>query len=299
VAWLVAWMPPACGQWSDDQRGRILEIPDLGPIPGSGAAALGPPPGALQADGGFADPAGGTAGAGFGAGRRRTGRLPGKRTGRTAAVSQAASPALELPEVLPAPVASESGDIPSLFLDLSLADDPGPDDGLSLDMAIDRLLAANLDIRGLRQELTQADADIITAGLRTNPLVYMDSQMIPYGSVDKDRPGGPTQYDVNITVPWDVSGKRQARTVVARMARTSIEAQFQDVVRRQLDGLYRAFVDLQSARLDALTARAALERQQGLLADLERREGAAERRAAGEANLTVVIAQTRVSLADA
>jgi cobalt-zinc-cadmium efflux system outer membrane protein len=299
VAWLVASMPPACGQWSDDQRGRILEIPDLGPIPGSGAAALGPPPGALQADGGFTDPAGGTAGAGFGAGRRRTGRLPGKRTGRTAAVSQAASPSLELPEVLPAPVASESGDIPSLFLDLTLADDPGPDDGLSLDAAIDRMLAANLDIRGLRQELTQADADIITAGLRTNPLVYMDSQMIPYGSFDQERPGGPTQYDVNITLPWDVSGKRQARTVVARMARTSIEAQFQDVVRRQLDGLYRAFVDLQSARLDVLTARAALARQQGLLADLERREGDAERRAAGVANLAFLIEQTRAALADA
>jgi cobalt-zinc-cadmium efflux system outer membrane protein len=299
VAWLVSSMPPACGQWSDDQRGRILEIPDLGPIPGSGAAALGPPPGALQADGGFTDPAGGTAGAGFGAGRRRTGRLPGKRTGRTAAVSQAASPSLELPEVLPAPVASESGDIPSLFLDLTLADDPGPDDGLSLDAAIDRMLAANLDIRGLRQELTQADADIITAGLRTNPLVYMDSQMIPYGSFDQERPGGPTQYDVNITLPWDVSGKRQARTVVARMARTSIEAQFQDVVRRQLDGLYRAFVDLQSARLDVLTARAALARQQGLLADLERREGDAERRAAGVANLAFLIEQTRVSWAEA
>jgi hypothetical protein len=222
------------------------------------------PAGALQTDGWSADPAGGTAGAGFGAGRRRTGRLPGKQTGRTAAVSRPTPPPLELPEALPVPVPSESGDIPSLFLDLALADDPGPDDGLSLDAAIDRLLAANLDIRGLRQELTQADADIITAGLRTNPLVYMDSQMIPYGSFDQERPGGPTQYDVNITLPWDVSGKRQARTVVARMARTSIEAQFQDVVRRQLDGLYRAFVDLQSARLDVLTARAALARQQGL-----------------------------------
>jgi cobalt-zinc-cadmium efflux system outer membrane protein len=87
---------------------------------------------------------------------------------------------------------TESGDIPSPFLDLALADDPGPDDGLSLDAAIDRLLAANLDIRGLRQELTQADADIITAGLRTNPLVSMDSQMIPSGSYGPKRPGGPT-----------------------------------------------------------------------------------------------------------
>jgi len=300
AAWLGQAVPPACGQWStDDQRGRILEIPDLGPIPGDGSAALGPPPGALQTDGGFADPAGGTAGSGFGAGRRRTGRLPGKRTGRSAAVSSPTPPPLELPEALPSPLATESGDIPSQFLDLALADDPGPDDGLSLDAAIDRLLAANLDIRGLRQELTQADADIITAGLRTNPLVYMDSQMIPYGSYGPERPGGPTQYDVNITFPVDVSKKRQARTVVARMARTTVEAQFQDVVRRQIDGLYRGFVDLQSARLDVLTAQAALRRQQGMLAELERDPGDADRRAAGVANLAFLIEQTRAALADA
>ncbi len=292
--------PAARGQWTDDgQRGRILEIPDLGPIPGDGSASLGTPPGALQTNASFTDPAGSTAGSGFGAGRRRTGRLPGKRTGQAAAVSSALPPPLDLPEPMTTPVNAESGDIPMLVVDLALIDDPGPDDGLSLDEAIDRLLAANLDIRGLRQELTQADADIITAGLRTNPLIYMDSQLIPYGSFDFDRPGGPTQYDVNLTFPMDMSGKRQARTVVARMARTSIEAQFQDVVRRQLDALYRAFVDLQSARLDVRTATAALERQRALLGELQRNERDPERRAAGAANLGFLIEQTTTSLAEA
>jgi cobalt-zinc-cadmium efflux system outer membrane protein len=208
-------------------------------------------------------------------------------------------PPLELPEPVAAGVFTESGDIPAVMIDLSLADDPGPADGLSLDAAIDRLLAANLDIRGLRQELTQADADIITAGLRTNPLIYMDSQMIPYGSFDQARPGGPTQYDINLTIPVDVSGKRKARTVVARMARTSVEAQFQDVVRRQLDSLYRSFVDLQSARLDMLTATAALRRQQAMLADLESTAGDDDRRAGGIANLQFLIEQTGASLDEA
>jgi len=290
---------PAGAQWSDAQRGRILEIPDLGPIPGDGAAALGPAPGELQTGGDLLDPSGRTAGSGFGAGRRRTGRLPGKRTGQAAAVSPAGTSPLEAPEPLPSPEPPAAGDIPSLLVDLALADDPGPDDGLSLDAAIDRLLAANLDIRGLRQELTQADADIVTAGLRTNPLVYMDSQMIPYGRFDKDRPGGPTQYDVNITLPVDASQKRQARTVVARMARTSIEAQFQDVVRRQIDGVYRAFVDLQAARLEVLTATAALRRKEAMLAEVEGQAGDPDRRAAGVANLGFLIEQTRTGLAEA
>jgi outer membrane protein TolC len=126
---------------------------------------------------------------------------------------------------------------------------PVPADGITLDEAIDRLMAANLDIRALRHELPQADADIITAGLRTNPLVSMDTQFIPYGSFTEGRPGGPTHYDLNITYPIDVSQKRKARVVVARMARSALEARFQDVVRRQLDNLYRGFVSLQAARI--------------------------------------------------
>jgi cobalt-zinc-cadmium efflux system outer membrane protein len=69
----------------------------------------------------------------------------------------------------------------------------------------------------------QADADIVTAGLRTNPLLYLVGQFIPYGFFTDATPGGPTQYDVNITYPVDVSHKRQSRTIVARMARTALE----------------------------------------------------------------------------
>lgn len=69
----------------------------------------------------------------------------------------------------------------------------------------------NLDIRALRTELTQADADILTAGLCTNPLVSMDTQFIPYGTFNNQRPGGPTQYDLQITYPLDISQKRHAR----------------------------------------------------------------------------------------
>ncbi len=152
-------------------------------------------------------------------------------------------------------------------LDRQLADDQGPANGLSLDAAIEKMMSDNLDIRALRHELTQADADILTAGLRTNPLIYLDSQFIPYGSFSDRNPGGPGQYDVNITYPLDVSRKRQARTVVARMAKTALEAQFQDVVRRQIDNVNRAFVSLQAARIDHLAAAAAVRQAEALLAE--------------------------------
>ena len=94
-----------------------------------------------------------------------------------------------------------------------------------------------------------ADADILTASLRANPVFYADSQLVPYGRYSRANPGGQTQYDVNITHPLDVNHKRQARTEVARAARRTVEAQFQDAVRQQVDNLYTAFVDVAAAEL--------------------------------------------------
>ena len=274
---------PAPGRAQQDgtggQRTAILEFPNLGPIPGSTEPALGPGPGALAPSMDLAGPGGGTA-PGVSAGRRRTGRLPkGGRT-RAAASSITATRGLELPESLPAPTLVPTAPGPGVIIDLSVLDDAGSADGLTLDAAIERTMAANLDIRALRHELTQADADILTAGLRTNPLVYMDTQFIPYGRFNDARPGGPTQYDLNITYPLDLSGKRQARTVVARMARTTLEAQFQDVSRRQIDAVGRAYVALQAARIDALAAAATVRRQEGFLGELRRSATPAEPRIA-------------------
>ena len=256
-------------QPSDGQSGRspIIEFPNLGPVPGSTEPALGPTPGALEAG------MGGSPTGVFG-GRGRRGRVPapGTRGIRPGVTGVATRAGMSLPESLPTPAGPAgprgslgAGVLDAKLLDAALLDDGGPADGVTLDAAIERMMAANLDIRALRHELPQADADIITAGLRTNPLVYMDTQFIPYGSFTDARPGGPTQYDLNITYPIDVSQKRQARVVVARMARSALEAQFQDVVRRQIDNLYRAFVSLQAARIALAAAEAGVRQREEML----------------------------------
>ncbi len=124
----------------------------------------------------------------------------------------------------------------------------GPPDGLTLDAAIERLIRANLDLIARSFEIPQADADILTASLRANPLLYADSQLIPYGSYSKNRPGGPNQYDLNVTVPLDLNNKRRARMTVACQAKRVLEAQLQNAVRLQIDNLYRAYVDVLAAR---------------------------------------------------
>ena len=143
-----------------------------------------------------------------------------------------------------------SADLPTYGpLDLPASiEDEGPPDGLTLDAAIDRLVVANPTLRAQRFELPQARADVLTAGLRANPILYADSQLIPYGSYSNQRPGGPVQYDLNITYPLDVTGKRRARVRFATRAVHALEAQYQNAVRLQIDNLYTAYVDALAAR---------------------------------------------------
>ena len=102
-------------------------------------------------------------------------------------------------------------------------DDLGPADGLTIDQAIERLVRDNLDLKTQFFEIPQAEADVLTAGLRANPLFYADSTAVPYGAFSPRRPGGQTQYDIGVTWPFDLSHKRQSRTLVAVRAKRVLE----------------------------------------------------------------------------
>jgi len=125
----------------------------------------------------------------------------------------------------------------------------GTPEGMNLDAAIDQLVRQNLDLHAARMEIPMADADVLTANLRANPIFYADSELIPYGHFSFLRPGGPTQYDVNVSYPLDLTFKRQARTRSAREARSVTEAQLQDAIRNQIDNLYTVYEDNVSAGL--------------------------------------------------
>lgn len=163
--------------------------------------------------------------------------------------------ALGAPEALPVPRAR-------LYGSLSLPDTdeaeaiPG---GLTLDQAIDRMIQENLDLRAKSLEIPQARADVLTASLRANPIFFADSQLIPYGNYSEKRPGGPVQYDINISHPVDFSGKRVARTAYASQAMRVVEAQYQDAVRIEIQNVYTAYIDVLSARQIARYAKASVE----------------------------------------
>ncbi len=257
--------PGAHAQTSPGTRRGLADPPPLAAPPTS--PSIGSSPGALTPSEFSPD---GTVIIG-GKARGGTGRIP-RKLSKTNTVAQGINPrgptGLGLPPALPD---ADPADGPESTAPGAIVDDEGAPDGLCLDEAIDRMIASNLDLLALRYEIPQADADILTAGLRANPLIYSDAQLIPYGKYSSARPVGPTEYDISITHPLDLTHKRKSRVMVARAAKSTIEAQFQDAARRQIGNLYRAFVDLQAARVDVLTGEAAVRNQERTLDQARRR----------------------------
>ncbi|MBX6313880.1 MAG: TolC family protein [Isosphaeraceae bacterium] len=219
-------------------------LPDTSPAasPGGGRSALGSAPGAagtsFQVSPGTAEP------------------ILGGRTGPSVPrINPEAAPGrapMNVPgqiTIAPPPVLAPT-ELPT-YGSLAIPagpEDLGPPDGLTLDMAIERLVHFNIDLRSKFYEIPQAEADILTASLRNNPIFYADSQLIPYGQYSRERPGGPLQYDVNVSIPIDANNKRKARIDVATRAKRVLEAQYQDAVRLAIDNLYTAWVDVLAAR---------------------------------------------------
>ena len=194
-----------------------------------------------------------------------------------------AAPILAVPNVAPLTEVPLYG-----LLEFASGDDEGPADGLTFDQALDLLLRNNLDLIARRFEIPAAKADILTAGLRANPIFYADSQLVPYGEYTPKRPGGQTQYDVNVSYPIDFSGKRRARTANAIQVEKAVEAQFQDAVRLQISNLANAYVSVLAARE---TARYAASGLKGLDSVLEATQALGSRGDRTSADVSRIIAQ--------
>ncbi|MBN8624766.1 MAG: TolC family protein [Planctomycetes bacterium] len=132
-------------------------------------------------------------------------------------------------------------------LDLPVTADEGPVDGMTLESAIEMLVRGNLDLRTKFLEIPQARADVLTAGLRANPLLFGTASGVPYGSYSPARPGE-NGYSVTVIQAVDVNRKRLARVDAACHALQVLEAQYEDAVRLEIDALATAFVDVLAAR---------------------------------------------------
>lgn len=142
-------------------------------------------------------------------------------------------------------------------LELPAHEDEGPSDGLTLDAAIEILVRQSFDLRSKFQEIPKADADVLSAGLRGNPLVFASADDVPYGRYSPQRPGE-NGYGVTIIQPIDANNKRGVRILAAQRAKRVLEAQYQDAVRLEIDNLYTAYLDVLAARESLLYVSASL-----------------------------------------
>jgi cobalt-zinc-cadmium efflux system outer membrane protein len=228
----------------------------LGPIPGAGGGSFGNLPGA----GGIL---GGRPGVSTPKGIPTTVTSPGSGPGPTAMQMSISPPQ-------PQGVGPTSVPFAGPLEITGRAEDDGPADGVTLELAIDITLERSLDLRAKFLEIPMARADILQANLRSNPVFYQDGQLLQYRGAStqfsRAAPGGPSQVDTNVTYPLDVSHKRQARTVAAARAERVLEAQFQDAIRNRIDDIYGAYVTALGARQTVRYARTSAEYYEKLLA---------------------------------
>jgi cobalt-zinc-cadmium efflux system outer membrane protein len=128
-----------------------------------------------------------------------------------------------------------------------------PAEKLTLDQAVAEALEKNLVLLAERSNIAIAEARVLTARLRPNPVVsvggdHMD--LLGTGFNDLNA-GGPSEFSLRTDFLWERGGKRRLRTEVAEAARSVAQLQFLNSVRGVV-------LDVQSAFVDALLARDSL-----------------------------------------
>ena len=142
-----------------------------------------------------------------------------------------------------------------------------PPASLTLAQAVDEAVTKNLSLLAQRAGLSAADAALVTARLRPNPILSASADHLDWlgTGFDDVNGAGPSEYSVRVDVPLERGGKRERRMDLADAARRIAMAQFADATRRlKLDVLVSG-IDVLDARQRVLLARANLETLQRLV----------------------------------
>jgi cobalt-zinc-cadmium efflux system outer membrane protein len=132
----------------------------------------------------------------------------------------------------------------------------------------------NLDLLAAKYNISAAEADEITAGLWNNPSILFDTVFQPFGSNwNQTNTGGPGQYDIILSYPLDLSGKRSSGAKSAHAATTIAQATYQDSVRQKVLQVRLAYMDLLDATYQLSLSREREDSMGRLVKMLENRIG--------------------------
>jgi len=121
---------------------------------------------------------------------------------------------------------------------------------LTIAQAIDEALQHNLSLLAERASLTIADAQMIAAKLRPNPVFSFSADHLDWlgTGYNAQNNGGPPEIAWRVDVPLERGGKRDARVALASVVRSAAEAQFADAVRTLRQDVTLACIDVMSSR---------------------------------------------------
>lgn len=136
---------------------------------------------------------------------------------------------------------------------------------LTLEQAVTEAIQNNLGLLAERAELSIAEAGMLTARLRPNPVLSGGANSLDWlGTGFNDiNNAGPPEYSVRVDMPFERGGKRELRMNFADQTRKSAEAAFADAVRKLK-------LDVLLASIDVLEAKSKLHLAQENLQTLEK-----------------------------
>ncbi|MCX6628607.1 MAG: TolC family protein [Candidatus Solibacter sp.] len=149
----------------------------------------------------------------------------------------------------------------------SLAAQPaGAPDQVTVEQAVQEAVERNLNLLAERYNLSIADARIITAKLRPNPVVSAGLDYVDFlRAFSHENQGGPTEYNLRTDFTLERGGKRDRRIEVARTSREVAQLQLLNTTRTLVLDVQNAFVDVQQAKDNLALARENLQAFQSIV----------------------------------
>src|SRR3954467_1468147 len=144
---------------------------------------------------------------------------------------------------------------------------------LTIDQAVREAVDHNLSLLAERLNIAVADAAIVTARLRPNPVLSGGANSLDWlGTGFNDVNGaGPPEYSARVDFGFERGGKRELRTALASTARTVVEAQLADSIRRLTLDVMMGAIDVLEAKSKLQLATANLDALQRLVQLNDRR----------------------------
>ncbi|HEY1308078.1 MAG TPA: TolC family protein [Vicinamibacterales bacterium] len=162
---------------------------------------------------------------------------------------------------------------------------------LTVEGAVDEAVQRNLGLLAERANLSIADAGVITARLRPNPVLSGGANSLDWlgTGFNEVNGAGPPEYSLRVDMPFERARKRELRSEVADDAKRMAEAQLAESVRRLK-------LDVTLAGIDVLEAKAKLQLAQDNLQALDRLLQLNERRLTSGAIAPVEVSRSRVAM---